>query len=301
MGTTLQKLIDRYRDDPHSNFRKLHHHVRVKHGRLLTRIGREHGSIPLKQVRARTLIAWHQEWLGNGKFATAHAFVARLRVLFAYGATILEDRDCSRLHDALSVIRVQNSRSDTLEMTVEQANDIRKSARLAFRYSIALAQALQFELLMSQKDVIGEWVPLSEPGESPILCEKRGKWLRGLRWECIDENLILRHSLGKGRRRIQVDLRTAPMVLEELGTSDRGRLPETGPIIISETTGLPYAAAEFRRIWREIARFAGIPDNIKNRDSTPPGMIVGGAGRARISQTITSQMISYSYRMLRKN
>jgi hypothetical protein len=72
-------------------------------------------------------------------------------------------------------------------------------------------------------------------------------------------------------------------------------------MIICETTGYPYSPAEFRRIWRNLARQAGVPDNIKNRDSTPPGMIVGGAGRARISQAITAQMISYSLQMLRKN
>ena len=40
-------------------------------------------------------------------------------------------------------------------------------------YSIALAQALQFELLLSQKDVIGEWVPVTEPGKSDVIWAER--------------------------------------------------------------------------------------------------------------------------------
>ena len=300
MALTLQKLIDCYRNDPHSNFRKLHYPVRVKHGRLLARINREHGTHSLKQGRARTLIAWYQTWLGDGKVAMANALVARLRVLFSFGATLLEDRECERLHEAVSNIRLQTSRACSTEMTIEQAKAIRLAARKNFRYSIALAQTLQFELLMSQKDVIGEWLPTSEPGTSGVTSEKQGKWLRGLRWEYIDENLILRHSLGKGRRRIEVDLKTAPMVLEDIGTLERLHLPAFGPMIVSETTGLPYSTAEFRRMWRDIAREAGVPDHVKNRDSNPPGIIVSGAGRAQIRQTITLQMINYSLRMLRK-
>ena len=42
------------------------------------------------------------------------------------------------------------------------------------------------------------------------------KWLRGLRWSNIDKNLILRHTVGSSGRIIEVDLRTAPMVFEEL-------------------------------------------------------------------------------------
>jgi hypothetical protein len=301
MSLTLKKLIDCYRDDPHSSFRNLHHQVRVKHGRLLARISREHGHYLLKNIRTRTLIEWYRTWLGDGKVAMAHALVSRLRELFRFGATMLEDRNCNRLLDAVSDIRLQTSKSRTVEMTAEQANAIRAVAREKGRFSIAFAQALQFQLLMGQKDVIGEWVPPSEPGESRTTGKKRDKWLRGLRWECIDENLILRHTIGKSERRIEVDLRTASMVLEELGTSDRHCLPASGPMIICETTGYPYSAAEFRRLWRMIAREAGVPDNVKNRDSTPPGIIVSGAGRARISQTITRQMINYSLRVLRKS
>jgi hypothetical protein len=45
--------------------------------------------------------------------------------------------------------------------------------------SIQLAQALQFELCLRQKDVIGEWVPVAEPGMSSVTYHGR-KWLCGL-------------------------------------------------------------------------------------------------------------------------
>jgi hypothetical protein len=56
-----------------------------------------------------------------------------------------------------------------------------------------LAQALQFELMLRQKDVIGEWVPDSEPGENDIHHDGR-KWFRGIRGDAIDGDMILRHD-----------------------------------------------------------------------------------------------------------
>jgi hypothetical protein len=58
--------------------------------------------------------------------------------------------------------------------------------------------------------------------------------------------------------------------------------------------------AEFRRKWRLVAKKAGVPDNVNNRDSFPAGMILGGPDRARISQTMTLKRIDYSLRMQRR-
>jgi site-specific recombinase XerD len=139
---------------------------------------------------------------------------------------------------------------------------------------MALAQALQFELMLRQKDVIGEWVPLKEPGISATVGPK-GKWISGLRWEEIDQNLILRHTTSKRGKDIEVDLKLAPMVLEELALLTktpivqltRTALPVTGPVILCEVTGWPYTTAEFRRKWRIVANEAGIPKEVRSMDS----------------------------------
>ena len=129
------------------------------------------------------------------------------------------------------------------------------------------------------------------------------KWLRGLRWSNIDKNLILRHTAGSGGRAIEVDLRTAPMVLEELKTHSQAFRPiikASLPIVLCDVTGLPWSTSEFRRKWRLVAKRAGVPDNVKNRDSVPAGMIVGGPDRARISQRTTLARIDQSLRTLRR-
>jgi hypothetical protein len=137
------------------------------------------------------------------------------------------------------------------------------------RPSIALAQAIQFELkALGQKDVIGEWVRQSDPGASDIVTED-GKWLRGFRWSQIDSDLILRHTIltrqGKTKVKIKVNLTRKPMVMDEL--TKLGERPANGPMIVCENSSIPWTAYEFRRQWRKVATAAGVPKTVFNMDS----------------------------------
>jgi hypothetical protein len=67
-----------------------------------------------------------------------------------------------------------------------------------------------------------------------------------------------------------------------------------------DITAMPWSTAEFRRKWRKVAKQAGVPDNVTNRDSYPAGMIRGGPDRAEISQKYTLKRLNYSARMARR-
>ncbi|MGY2938924.1 hypothetical protein ACVWZ6_008526 [Bradyrhizobium sp. GM6.1] len=129
-----------------------------------------------------------------------------------------------------------------------------------------MAQAIQFEFGLGQKDTIGEYVPVTEPGTSDIILDGM-KWLYGIRWEQVDEKLVLRHVTSFGAKSLELDFKRAPMVLEELKKLYRGSVPKKGPIIISEWNQKPWGSSEFRRWWRKIADAAGVPKNVKNMDS----------------------------------
>jgi site-specific recombinase XerD len=131
------------------------------------------------------------------------------------------------------------------------------------RPSIALAQAIQFEGMLRQKDIIGEWVPIAEPGTSAVI-HKGLKWLRGIRWEEIDENLVLRHVTSKRQKEVEIRLADAPMVVAELAKVER---KGSGPVIVNESSGRPYSVTHFRQIWRTIATAAGVPKSVRNQDS----------------------------------
>lgn len=278
MTDTLSELIDSYRTDRQSSFLKLSHGVRVRHERLLSQITREHGACSLRKIRSRDLLAWHEGWLGNGKIAKAHSLISRLRVIFRFGAIILEDKECRRLSAALSEMQFERSTARSTALSPEQAELVRTSAREHFGwYSIALAQAFQFELRLNQKAVIGEWVPAGQAGAGSVRRTVEGlkqSWHGGLLWSDIDEEIIL-HSVDRRGRERRFDLKGSPMIMKELAvyadTSvdrlTRADLPDEGPLIICDTNGLPWSPAEFRRKWRLVATQAGIPKNVMNMDS----------------------------------
>ncbi|WP_275194455.1 hypothetical protein [Bradyrhizobium sp. CSA207] len=302
MALTLKQLIDFYRSDLDSPFQKLRYQVRIKQSRTFDRISEKYGRHQLRGIKAPTLVYWYKVSGSGGRTAAAYDMIARLRALFKFGFTLLEDTECKRLAEILRESRFGTQGPRLVQLTAENVQAIRRTAREHFGwYSIALVQAFQFELRLSQKDVIGEWVPIDEPGSSDFEINGR-KWLRGLRWSDIDKNLILRHATGSSGRPIEVDLKKAPMVLAELKAIglDIAALPTSGPIIINDVTGLPWSTTEFRRKWRLVAKKAGVPDVVKNRDSVPTGTIVGGPDQTPVSQRITLARIDQSLRRVRR-
>lgn len=261
----LSELIFAYKTDPDSPIRKLRYCTRQHYVRLMDRIELEHGHEGADELKARDFLRWHEQWSDNGnKIPMGHSLVGMLRTLCSFGATILDSEECLRLSTLLSKQRFQMGKSRTESLTSEQVLAIRRMAHAMGFHSVALAQALQFECMLRQRDCIGEYVPVSEPGESDVLWHGM-KWLRGARWEEIDGDLNLSHVTSKKLKLLEFPLKEAPMVMEEFERFTV--LPERGPIVISEAHERPYTAANFRRLWREIANAAGIPKEVKNMDS----------------------------------
>lgn len=262
---TLRKLIACYQTDKDSTYRDLRFHTRRNYDYRLGRLEEQYGDLPLVEINARTIKAWHKEWAeGGSKMPMAHGLITMLRTLATFGATFLDDPDCRNLKVLLHDMRFKQGGSRNKIITAEQVVAIRSTAHEMGWTSIALAQAMQFEGTLRQKDIIGEWVPMSEPGLSTTTSGNE-KWIRGIRWEEIDANLILRHVTSKRGKEVVIDLKNAPMVLEEFRKI--GDLPSSGPVIVAENTGYPYLAYEFRRIWRKVATVAGVPKDVFNMDT----------------------------------
>ncbi len=272
----ISDLIERYKTHRHSPYRrKLRFGTRRNYDSLMDRIGRDIGAKRLADLNGDTLTDLHDAWTDNGKkIPMGHSLIGMLRTLVGFGFTFLEAPECTRLVAVLHKMRFEMGKSRNERLTATQADAIRTTARTMNLASIARAQAFQFEGMLRQRDVIGEFVPDTEPGESDI--RWRGmKWLRGIRWEEIDDDLILRHVTSKRQKEVEIDLKLAPMVLIELQSAycelgeplTRARLPARGAIIINEKHGQPYLTHTFRRTWREVATAAGVPKAVKNMDS----------------------------------
>jgi len=280
---SIRSLIACYQNDPNSQIHKLRFKTRENYTHLCNRIERSCGDAEIKNFAPRDVLHWYGVWSGSG-VPMAHALVRMLRSLLVFGSTILEDEHCTRLSHLLSQMRFEMGGTDrNKQMTADHAQLIRAQAHLSGYPSMALAQAIQFDCRLRQKDVVGEWVPEHELGEAKFRADGK-KWLRGLSWSDIDENFILRHVTSKRGKLVEVNLRTAPMVVEELKKiysadiskgAERWKLPSTGPVIVFEPTKRPYSTVHFRELWRKVARAAGVPDSVRNADSR-----VGKSGKA---------------------
>jgi len=263
---TLRSLISCYQTDPDSTYHKLRTRTRMNYDSRLRRVSTEHGIELVQNIRARQVKRWHEGWRGeSNRVVAAHQMIAILRIVCRFGATMLEDEDCLRLAALLGQMRFPSHRPRNQAITAEQVIAFRRAAHEAGLPSMALGQAIQFECTLRQKDVIGEWVPLSaKEGISPVI-DGNDKWLRGITWQEIDKNLILRHVTSKKQKEVVIDLRLAPMVMEELQQFQE--LPSSGPVLVCEITQRPWRTATWRMHWRKIARKCGIPDGVYNMDS----------------------------------
>lgn len=224
----------------------------------------EVGSARLADLCFRDFKRWHETFRGpEERIARAHALMAKIRIVMAFGA-LLRLPHCRELSQELSGMTFPMPKKRREFLTAEQVVALRKVAHVRGFHSIALAQAIQFESMLRQKDVIGEWLPIAEPGVSDIN-DGRVKWLHGLHWRMIDSQLHFKKVLSKslrGRRAAAVagagneeefNLRSYPMFMEELAGKTG-----SGPLIVCEYTRLPWRTKPFQAKWRELARLAGI-------------------------------------------
>lgn len=261
---TLEQLANCFRTDKLSSFHKLRFGVREKQNALINRIVLRHGKTDLSEIKTRTIFEWYALWSYDGrKLATGHSLIKQLRVMFGYGLTLLEDKECERLRVILSTLKFSKGRRNEQKLNIDHVNKIRFAAHDAGLHSIALAQVLQFESMLRQKDIIGEWIPIDEPeGVSEITYDGL-KWLRGLRRSEIDQMMILRHITSKREKPIEVDLTLSPLICQELPYIRF----DHDALIICERTNKPWKDFDFRTEWRKLAKGCGIPDEIFNMHS----------------------------------
>lgn len=262
---TVSTLIRCYQTDPDSNYRKGRYATRNYYDTLCSMVKRDIGGKRVSEIRARDLLRWHEQYAD--RVAMGHSLIGMLRTLATFGTTLLDDDGCRSLKALLHDMRFKMPRSRTERLTVAQVIAIRAKAHELGFPMIALAQALQFELTVRQKDIIGEWVPVEEPGPLTAIVDGNEKWFRGLDWREVDQNWMLRHVTSKRQKEIVVNLAKAQMVVEELGEMRRDSFPNSGPIVTDKRTQLPYHTQRFRKTWRMIADAAGIPDSIHNMDT----------------------------------
>lgn len=276
---TYESLDRIYQTDPDSPFQSLRHDAKRSYSSKSRSVIAAVGKARIPQLTFRDFKRWHEGFCSpNGgedqpRHARGHGLMTHVRIVIGFGA-LLRLPGCKEAKDTLSDMEFQTPKRREEYMEAWHAIAIRRQAHLDGCPSIALAQALMFEFGARQKDVIGEYVPQSEPGISDVL-DHGDKWILGMTWEEVKDG-ILEHRLSKSLSRADIgnkqagkikryDLSLYPMVMEEISLIPLEK--RKGPMVVAEHTGRPWRGKVFQRRWRKIANAAGVPKTIQNRDS----------------------------------
>lgn len=281
---TLRSLIRLYQTTPESPYNRVKANTRAMYDESLRLLEKSVGARRLGKLTGLDFVRWYNNFktpVAPGKperQRRAYKAMQLLRIVIKFGM-VMNIADCFRLATILTSMAFTAPAARTKSITYDQTLAICERAVEKGLLSIAIAQALQFDLTLRQIDVIGRWEKVDNSVTSGI--QDRGqRWVDGLLWSHIDADGVLSKPTSKTGQTAEHDTRAYPMLGHLLGMVP----PEerVGPIVKSEMTGLPYRYRYFYKIWRKVATEAGVPKDVWNRDSRAGGVTEGSDAGADI-------------------
>jgi Phage integrase family len=267
---TIRSLSRLYQRHPDSPFHDVRRNTRKTYTDSLKVIENTVGNRLIQVVTVIDVRRWFKLWrappLENGppRISRAHDAISMLRTILRFGFA-LGHRDCESLVARLSMVRFENAGAREQEMTAAQAAAFIRTALARGddrgRY-MAIGVAAQFELALRQKDIIGEWGP-AIAGTPGAVYAGAEMWTGRFYWENIP-GWRLRLKTSKNRARAEFFLEDYPLLFPLLESVPHDR--RIGAIVKGEH-GLPIRERSYRKWFREIARAAGIPDEVWSMDS----------------------------------
>lgn len=269
---TVASLLHFYRDHPQSPYRKLKYNTQKIYDQHVDLLRDVVGKRRLSTLTGVDFLSWYDKFSTDDHgektlISTAHKLMNMFRITVSWGV-VVELPHATRIRDILSEMRFAKPAPRKTFLSYDQAVAVIEKAHEMGMPSIALAQALQFEFTMRQKDVIGEYLPKGAAAESDIRWNGR-PWVNGLLWSHLGEDGVLRKQTTKTGAEAVFEVARYPLAVQEFA---RWRGPKTGPMIIDERSGLPYRNERFSKRWREIATAAGVPKDVFNMDSRAGGV-----------------------------
>lgn len=292
---TIDWLIDRYKTDPTSPFHALSPDTQESYGWECKRISETCGTLRVDpkidggvMVPRRTGEEFRRLFHGwghpEGKPPTpsrATHCMAMMRTLLSYNVEI-GTKGADQLRAILTAMRFKKSGARTVAPTYAQVDAIVTNAlEMGFR-SIAIATLAQYELIERRAHIIGQW--------------RGDEWSRGWVWDghvMIDGKPrrigvtpdwnITYYQTKKGANLRAFSLVAVQRLLGLMQETPKGQ--RHGAVIVCETTGQPWEKRRYQEKFREIARAAGVPDEVLSMD-----MRSGGATEADEIEGVTDRM-----------
>lgn len=282
---TIKGLIAVYRKTAESPYHNVKHNTRRMYDQNLHILEKSVGARQLSKLTGLDFTRWFNnlkmpaEVGGAERPRRAYQAMQLVRIIVKFGV-VANITECIRLATILQNMEFSAPAARTQHITFEQVQAICASALQKDRLSIALAQALQFELTLRQIDVIGIWEPHDTNKEQIGIINKGQRWSGGLTWSHIDSQGILSKVTTKTGQIAEHDTTAYPFLRKLLDMVPLQK--RVGPIIINENTGIPYRHKQFATIWRQLADECGISKDVWNRDSRAGGVTEGSDAGANI-------------------
>lgn len=276
---TFAWLCDRYKYDPRSPIHTKHPATQDNYGYHLKAIKASIGHLrfdPLpdsntSRVLGADIREYHEGWgcpvekvdEATGKAALvatapsrARHMIMMLRTISSYGVEIGAP-GAADLRQRLAVMTFPTPPARTKAPTYAQLDAlVNKAEEMGYR-SIAITTLAQYELIERRAHIIGQW--------------HGDHWKDGWVWEGVSpEWVISYYQTKRGRTLREYDLRVVQRLLGLM--QETPKEARKGPIIICEGTGQPWTRRYYAEVFREIARAAGVPDDIYSMDMRAGGM-----------------------------
>lgn len=264
---SLAWLIDRYLGDDVSPFQKLGprsarsytqccKEIRASIGDRL--IGfKQVGGFTVQRILGEDILRWHGNWStrkGKPTPSRARHNIVMLRILAKY-AVALGVPGAAGFRTILSDLRFPQPAARTMAPSRSQVVAIvGKALEMGLR-SVAITTLAQFELIERRTHIIGLW--------------DKGAWRLGWVWNGLSGTTLTYQQTKVGIVERAFDLLDTPLLLDLiLKTPEHQRV---GPIIVCERTGQPWRERHYADAFREVARAAGVPDNVWSMDMRAGG------------------------------
>lgn len=296
---TVAGLCDLYERHPSSPFREVRQNTARTYLGSLKIVRSTVGARRVRNVTVPDVRRWFGEWRKpardgeDERLKRAKDAVDMVRSIMRFGAS-LRLKECAILADELAKVRFEKPGAREQEMTYLQAAAfVRTALELGARGAVpgwrgrymAIGVAAQWELALRQKDIIGEWL-----GD---------EWRGPFTWESIP-GWRLRLKTSKTRAAAVFTLSNYPLLFPLLDAVPHAE--RTGAIVKGEH-GLPVRERSYRKWFRQIARAAGIPDEVWSMDSRAGAATEAdeaGADLATISDMLTHAEPRTTVRYLRR-
>jgi hypothetical protein len=273
---TVESLVDCYMSDEDSAYALVQENTAEGYRSWFKMIRETVGKRLVARLVAKDLRRWYREWKkrtsrrGDDGTRTAYGGIQAVRMLLNYG---IESgiKCCRTLRQDMDKIRFARSspREETLSYAETKAV-VTEALRRGLK-NVALSQALQFECMLRQIDVIGKWTTVAPdyvpaPGEIVL----RGKVWRGLTMEQIALDTSLRIRTSKTGQPVIHKTAACELVVLVLGAFGPGEW--TGPVA-RRPDGTPFPDRQaYAKVFRKIANAVGIAPETQNRDSRASGI-----------------------------